>query len=142
MKSSESQFAFNFDTPTATATATATDVLTVPAAVLVAAQDYQLQMQSYALAVRELLPSLAGARIRVTLHFLDPNLEFQLNDELLEAAVCERAIDAAMLQIISSSQPAEFPVLTALHCRMCNFLRVCNSGRDWVRQNHPQITQI
>jgi ATP-dependent helicase/nuclease subunit A len=141
-ETSTGQFAFNFDTPAATATAIAPGPLAMPEAVLVAAQDYKLQMQSYALAVRELLPSLKQARIRVTLHFLDPNLEFQLNDELLEAAVCEQAIDAAMLQIMSSSQPAEFPVIPALHCRMCNFLRVCPSGRDWVRQYHPQIKQI
>jgi ATP-dependent helicase/nuclease subunit A len=135
------QFAFDFEATAAAATATVAGP-SMPEIVLVAAQDYKLQMQSYALAVRELLPALAGARIRVTLHFLDPNLEFQLNDELLEAAVCEQAIDAAMLQIMSSSQPSEFPVVPAPHCRMCNFLRVCNAGREWVSQNHPQITQI
>src|SRR5574338_270798 len=57
-----------------------------------AAEDYQLQMQAYALAVRELLPSLAGANVRVTLHFLDPNVEVHLADELLAPARCEEAV--------------------------------------------------
>ena len=53
-------------------------------------------MQAYALAVRELLPSLANAKIRVTLHFLEPNVEVHLADELLERARCEQAIDEGM----------------------------------------------
>jgi ATP-dependent exoDNAse (exonuclease V) beta subunit len=100
-----------------------------------AAEDYQLQMQAYALAVRELLPSLANAKIRVTLHFLDPNVEVHLADELLERARCEQAIDEGMQRTIFSSDPANFPVKTAPHCRMCNFLSVCAAGKDWVREN-------
>jgi len=104
-------------------------------ALKIAAEDYQLQMQAYALAVRELLPSLATAKIRVTLHFLDPNVEVHLADELLEPARCEQAIDDGMTRAIFSSDPANFPVKTAPHCRMCNFLRVCNAGKAWVREN-------
>ena len=100
-----------------------------------AAEDYQLQMQAYALAVRELLPSLASAKIRVTLHFLDPNVEVHLADELLEPARCEQAIDEGMQRTIFSSDPANFPVKTAPHCRMCNFLSVCNAGKEWMREN-------
>jgi ATP-dependent helicase/nuclease subunit A len=100
-----------------------------------AAEDYQLQMQAYALAVRELLPSLAGATIRVTLHFLEPNVEVHLADELLEPARCEQAIEEGMQRTIFSSDPANFPVKTAPHCRMCNFLRVCTAGKEWVREN-------
>jgi hypothetical protein len=100
-----------------------------------AAEDYQLQMQAYALAVRELLPSLATAKIRVTLHFLDPNVEVHVGEELLERARCERAIDEGMQRTIFSSDPANFPVKTAPHCRMCNFLSVCAAGKEWVREN-------
>lgn len=100
-----------------------------------AAEDYQLQMQAYALAVRELLPSLSNAKIRVTLHFLDPNVEVHLADELLERARCEQAIDEGMQRTIFSSDPANFPVKTAPHCRMCNFLSVCESGKQWIREN-------
>ena len=100
-----------------------------------AAEDYQLQMQSYALAVRELLPSLSDANIRVTLHFLDPNVEVHLADELLAPARCEQAVDEGMQRTIFSSDPADFPVKTAPHCRMCNFLSVCNAGKAWVRDN-------
>ena len=45
-------------------------------------------MQAYALAVRELLPSLAGSKLHVTLHFLEPNIEVHLADDLLEPARC------------------------------------------------------
>jgi RecB family exonuclease len=128
------QFAFDFESsvaPQAVAAAAEDATLT---ALVKAAHDYRLQMQSYALAVRELLPSLANARVRVTLHFLEPNVEFQLGEELLEPAVCEQVIDEAMLQILSSSEPAQFPVVPAPHCRMCNFLRVCSAGREWLRE--------
>ncbi|HET7286055.1 MAG TPA: hypothetical protein VFI71_01250, partial [Pyrinomonadaceae bacterium] len=104
-------------------------------ALKIAAEDYQLQMQSYALAVRELLPSLAGAKVRVTLHFLDPNVEVHLADELLEPVRCEQAVDEGMQRSIFSADPRLFPVKTAPHCRMCNFLRVCEAGKEWVRLN-------
>src|SRR4029078_7628394 len=68
-----------------------------------AAEDYQLQMQAYALAVRELLPSLSNAKIRVTLHFLDPNVEVHLADELLGRAPCEHAINERPQPTILSS---------------------------------------
>ncbi len=104
-------------------------------ALKIAAEDYQLQMQSYALAVRELLPALAGAKVLVTLHFLDPNVEVHLADELLEPVVCEQAVDEGMQRSIFSADPRLFPVNTAPHCRMCNFLRVCEAGKEWVRLN-------
>ncbi|HEY6660377.1 MAG TPA: PD-(D/E)XK nuclease family protein, partial [Pyrinomonadaceae bacterium] len=117
------QLGFNFEDPARTR------------AVHTAAGDYELQMQGYALAVRELLPSLAGGKLRVTLHFLEPNVEVHLADELLEPARCEQAIDEAMQRTIYSSDPADFPVKTAPHCRICNFLRVCTAGKEWVREN-------
>jgi ATP-dependent exoDNAse (exonuclease V) beta subunit len=107
----------------------------VSAAVALVAEDYQLQMQAYSLAVRTLIPAqVASDKIRVTLHFLDPNVEFQLPVKLLNKEICERAIDDAMLQIVSSSQPEDFPVQPSTHCRVCNFLRVCNPGRDFLKQ--------
>ena len=52
--------------------------------VAIAALDYHLQMQAYALAVRELVPSLLeGSKIISTLHFLEPNVEFHLTADLL-----------------------------------------------------------
>jgi len=117
------QFAFDFEPPPRSN------------AILTTAQDYELQMQAYALAVRKLLPKLTDIKVRVTLHFLDPNVEVHLSDELLEPAHCEQAIDEAMQGTIFSSEPGNFPVKTAPHCRMCNFLRVCSAGREWVREN-------
>ena len=110
---------------------------TIEEQVAFVASDYQLQMQAYALAVHELLPDLisAGSRIKVTLHFLHPNIEWTLPDELLTPESCRAAIDAAMHRIISSCSPEEFPVRPARHCRMCNFLRICSAGRDWVKKN-------
>src|SRR5688500_2089540 len=104
----------------------------------ITARDYQLQMQAYAHAVRELVPSLANSNIRVTLHFLDPNVEIHLSDELLDPARCARSIDEAMMRIVTSADPAHFPVKTAPHCRMCNFLRVCTAGREYLRCGSAQ----
>ncbi len=100
-----------------------------------AVTDYQLQMQAYALAVRELLPVLTAenSRVQVTLHFLDPNVEVHLPDNLLQSEVCAEAIDDAMHQLSSSLAPEHFPVRPASHCRMCNFLDICAPGREFVR---------
>jgi len=117
------QFAFNFENP-AKAEAVHTE-----------AEDYELQMQAYALAVRELIPSLAGNKLRVTLHFLEPNIEVHLADELLDPARCKQSIDEAMQRTIYSNDPADFPVKTAPHCLMCNFLRVCAAGKEWVAEH-------
>ena len=128
-KAASSQFAFDFESTPNRASKSEPDAL------LLAAQDYQLQMQSYALAIRELLPALSESKTRVTLHFLEPNLEFHLADELLDAAACSEAIDVAIRDIILSHEPSEFPVKPlATHCRTCNFLSVCQAGRSVVSQ--------
>jgi hypothetical protein len=128
------QFAFDFEA-TPVETEVVVDPLSVADQVRLAASDYQLQMQAYALAVSDLLPSLSekGAAIKVTLHFLEPNVEFSLPPELLSRDACARAIDAAMMDIVTSHEPAEFPVRPALHCRMCSFLSICRGGRQWLR---------
>ena len=95
------------------------------------ALDYKLQMQAYALAVRQLIPALAASQIQVTLHFLEPNFEYHLPQEFLEPEACTKAIDSAMQSIASSSVPEQFPPQPENHCRMCNFLIVCQAGRDW-----------
>ncbi len=97
------------------------------------AADYELQMQAYALAVRQLIPNLTSkGKIKVTLHFMQPDVEFHLSEALLEQDACAVALDEAMLEIVSSSEPVEFPVYPAVHCRMCNFLEACPAGRDFV----------
>jgi hypothetical protein len=96
------------------------------------ARDYHLQMQAYALAVRELIPGL-DADIKVTLHFLDPQVEYHLTDELLEPDACKMAIDEAMKNIVSAAHPQHFPVLPGGHCRMCNFLSICTAGKDLLK---------
>jgi hypothetical protein len=130
------QIAFDFSAGPAQVRAEATaDSRSPDESLRVAAQDYLLQMQAYALAARELIPELAapGNKIQVTLHFLEPNLEFRLADDLLAPEACMRAIDEAMLQIVSASDPGDFPVKTAAHCRMCNFLSICTAGREWIK---------
>jgi ATP-dependent exoDNAse (exonuclease V) beta subunit len=117
----ESQFAFDFNPQTS-----------LHSTVLTTSVDYELQMQSYALAVRELLPELDHSQLKVTLHFLEPNIEIHLADALLEPEQCRAAIDEAMLRIISSADPLEFPVKPAPHCRACNFLRLCTAGRHFL----------
>jgi hypothetical protein len=95
-----------------------------------AAADYELQMQSYALAARELMPD--ARRIQVTLHFLDPDVEKQLPARLLERDACASAIDRAMLAVVSSKLPQDFEVRPADHCRVCNFQELCLAGRRWL----------
>jgi len=126
------QFAFDFE-QSKQVEPEAVAPTSLAAQVLNAASDYQLQMQAYALALNDLMPSLAATGlIKVTLHFLDPNIEFQLAPELLSRDACARAIDAAMMDIVTSHEPLEFPVRPALHCRMCSFLGICAAGREWV----------
>jgi ATP-dependent helicase/nuclease subunit A len=129
------QFAFDFEPRTVES-----EVVVQPTSlddqIRNAASDYQLQMQAYALAVSDLLPSLATKGvIKVTLHFLDPNVEFHLPAELLSRDACARAIDAAMMDIVASHEPDEFPVRPALHCRMCSFLNICRGGLQWLNAN-------
>ena len=130
-QSKSAQFAFDFDR---TSTNTVTTIGSFAEALRSAAQDYQLQMQAYALALRELVPSLKDSRIQVTLHFLEPNLQFHLGDELLQSSACEGAIDEAILAIIAAQKPSQFPVKPAQHCRTCNFLRICPAGREFLQQ--------
>jgi hypothetical protein len=135
------QIAFDFEAAMRPVAENATSVaaierqLSIVQQVQVAASDYQLQMQAYALAVNELMPLSAGDgnSVHVTLHFLEPDIEFRLRDKLLSHEVCMTAIDNAMTEIVGSLEPHEFPVRPAMHCRMCNFLRICPAGRDWVR---------
>jgi ATP-dependent helicase/nuclease subunit A len=128
------QIAFDFNAPAVTPIDLPIAEPSLEDQVRLAASDYQLQMQAYALAVAELLPSLAGHSIKCTLHFLEPALEFQIDSQLLSADACMGAIDDAMMSIVSSVTPGEFPVSPANHCRMCNFLGICPAGREWVRE--------
>jgi ATP-dependent helicase/nuclease subunit A len=98
-----------------------------------AAADYQVQMQAYALAARDLIPEVTA--VRVTLHFLDPDVEVCLSNELLEREACSTAIDGIMLNLVSSSAPESFPASPAEHCRVCNFVELCPPGLQWLRNN-------
>ena len=117
------------------------------------AHAYQLQMQSYALAIHELLtfstltsrgndrakasPALKIHNLRATLHFIDPNVEISVTPTLLDSDSCVRAIDDAMLAIASLDGMIDaemFPPNPATHCRMCNFRELCQAGQDWLRQ--------
>ena len=89
-------------------------------------------MQAYALAVRELIHE--AANVRVTLHFLDPDVEVSLPEELLDRDACAKAIDEAMLSLISASAPESFPARPAEHCLMCNFRELCPPGRRWLAE--------
>ena len=126
-KPAAAQFAFDFES------IPKTPVSTEPDALLGAARDYQLQMQAYALAIRELSPALSESKVRVTLHFLEPNIEFHLQDELLDASSCRDALDAAIRDIITSHEPADFEVNPAPHCRTCSFLQICSAGRAFLQ---------
>ena len=106
------------------------------------ANDYRLQMQGYALALRELLP--ADVRIqtlRATLHFIEPQIEFSLPASLLEEVICARNVDEAMTMIAlldGTLDADQFPPLPAAHCRTCNFLEMCPAGKEWIRSRSGQ----
>lgn len=131
--SNEFQFSLNFESDSTVHTKTTNSK---ESAAWEVAQDYQLQMQSYALAVRQLCPSLAHLPLRVTLHFLEPNVEISLPPELLTTEACSSAIDNAMAQIVASSLPEDYVVNPSSHCRSCNFLTICSAGSDWLRTPH------
>jgi ATP-dependent helicase/nuclease subunit A len=117
------------------------------------ANDYQLQMQAYALALRELVSvrtAIDGDRVRTasgsdrivinslraTLHFIDPNIEVSLPASLLDQDTCARSIDDAMSTIAALDGTLDadsFPPTPATHCRMCKFVDLCAPGRDWLR---------
>ena len=97
-----------------------------------AARDYRLQMQAYALAVRELMPAIQP--VKVTLHFLDPDIEVSLPHALLDREAAARAIDEAMAELVSSTAPESFQTRPAGHCRVCNFLDLCQPGRRWLSE--------
>jgi ATP-dependent helicase/nuclease subunit A len=105
------------------------------------ARDYQLQMQAYSLALRELLPPEVKINsLRATLHFIDPNLEVGLAATLLDHETCAKSVDEAMISIakLDSTLDAElFPPLPASHCRICNFLELCSAGREWLNDQQP-----
>ncbi len=140
------QIAFDFNIPSTTTEEVVTPESSVDDRVRNAATDYQLQMQAYALAVRELVPALMdGSATISTLHFLEPNVEFHMTAEMLAPDACKRAIDEAMMKIVSSGEPGEFPVHTAAHCRRCNFLSICVGGREYVRslrQNGSDVVNL
>jgi len=101
------------------------------------ANDYRLQMQGYALALRELLPADVRVQsLRATLHFIDPKIEFSVPASFLEAGICARNVDEAMTTIAlldGTLDADQFPPLPATHCRTCNFLEMCPAGKEWLR---------
>ena len=92
--------------------------------------DYQLQMQAYALAVRELVPNVN--ELRVTIHFLGPNIEQLLSDDALSMEASAKAVDDAMRRLLSSGHE-NYPTRPADHCGFCNFREICADGRAWIR---------
>ena len=123
------QIAFDFDK--SAAEMKEFDVSSIEDEVRILAGDYQLQMQAYALAVTELLPGIrqSNLSIKSTLHFVEPNLEYQFSGGLLSSETCKAAIDGAMTDIVSSVEPSQFPFRPATHCRTCSFLSICPAGR-------------
>jgi ATP-dependent exoDNAse (exonuclease V) beta subunit len=103
----------------------------------ITAADYQLQMQAYALALRELLPTEVDLNsLRATLHFIDPNIEVPIDASLLDSKTSSETVDEAMQTIAmhdSTLDADQFPPAPASHCRMCNFLEFCPAGQEWLR---------
>jgi hypothetical protein len=131
------QATFDFETasePAPIVTELVTDE-SVDAQIENAVRDYRLQMQAYALAFRELVPRDVHINsLRVTLHFIQPNVEKTLDVALLEREACAHAVDEAMSQVIAldgTIDAEDFPASTNAHCRTCGFLEFCSPGQDW-----------
>jgi hypothetical protein len=76
--------------------------------------------------------------LRATLHFIHPNIEKTLSAELLGRETCARAVDEAILQLISldgTVEAEDFPTFANAHCRTCSFLDFCAAGQDWLKRN-------
>jgi len=111
-----------------------------------AVRDYRLQMQAYALAFRELLPSDVRINsLHVTLHFIQPNVEKALAPGLLSDESCAGAVDEAMSELVSldgTIDADDFPALTNSHCRTCSFLDFCAAGQEWIRLHTRQFSSL
>jgi ATP-dependent helicase/nuclease subunit A len=160
VKSQPAQALFNFDTvvkETSTNPVTTAELPSSEAESSIAeqaekiARDYQLQMQSYALALRELFGVRIGSgpgspsgqpgggsdrvmdsstevglkinTLRATLHFIDPNVEISLPVALLDPETCARAIDDAMLSIATLDGMLDPEFFPPLPASHC---RICN----------------
>jgi ATP-dependent helicase/nuclease subunit A len=138
VKAPRGQVAFNFEAvaDVCTIVAEPSTQETLDQQIENAAHDYRLQMQAYALAFRELLPGAVRINsLRVTLHFIQPNVEKTLAAELLSDQACARAVDEVMAELVSldgTIAAEDFPALTNSHCRTCSFLDFCAAGQEWV----------
>jgi ATP-dependent helicase/nuclease subunit A len=143
---------FDFESPSP-ATAPSAPAVSLAEQIDGAARDYRLQMQAYALALRELLsvrtrsgpgsPSGQPAwgagsdgiaevseqesfnlrSLRATLHFIDPNVERSVPAPVLEPETCARAIDEAMMAIASLDGTLDAEAFPPLPATHC---RMCN----------------
>jgi ATP-dependent helicase/nuclease subunit A len=127
-KAERGQLSFEF-LETASETNADNDLM-IQAEIETTAGDYRVQMQAYALAARDLIPDVVN--VRVTLHFLGPDVEVCLPDELLERDACAVAIDETMMSLVSASLPEDFAANPAEHCRICAFVDLCAPGRKWL----------
>ena len=116
-----SQLAFDFDPE---------PELSLDTEVASSITDYQLQMQAYALAVHRLTSGID--QLKVTLHFLDPNLEVSLPEQLLREDACIAAVEETIETLTDRDAPGDFPPAPAAHCQSCRYLELCPPGRAWL----------
>jgi CRISPR/Cas system-associated exonuclease Cas4 (RecB family) len=90
-------------------------------------ERYRLQMQAYALAVYQSEAELA--KVSATLHYLEPDLEYKLEPEILTLQACKAAVDDSLREIGSAVEYGDFVARAGLHCRHCGYLKICPPGR-------------
>ena len=89
----------------------------IPAAAVAAkAADYELQLRLYALAARELFGRLPQ---RARLHFLHPDVQYDVN----LSAPAMQATEAAIQAFFAAHQGTSYPQRAASHCHSCGYLQ-------------------
>jgi ATP-dependent exoDNAse (exonuclease V) beta subunit len=102
------------------------------------ANTYLVQMQSYAIAARLLVPDVGN--VSATLHFLDRDFEHKVPAEYLEIGACGSAIDRTTEKLASCTEIDDFAPAAGDHCQHCGYRNVCSTGQVFMREH--SLTEV
>lgn len=100
-----------------------------PGAGALAAGRHRLQMQTYALAARALVPGCVSVEARLVFLAAGPDEEFAFDAADLTERAAGRAVEAAVAALSESlDRPESFPAFPGRRCESCRFSDVCAAG--------------